>query len=228
MRRFCRSLAVAVLSVSFAVLGPALPHAQGNNPQIIPPQAKFHGLSYGEWETKWWQAAFAIPIVGGDHPLFSGGIFGEEKGIRFLSGVGGGPTINITIPPGTALFFPIINAECSSLEGGTPFYGGTEAEQRACANNIIDNVSGLSAEVDGRSVQNLGRYRTQSPQYTFTLPADNILAVPGGSVGTSVDAGFYLLLAPLSVGRHTIHFTGTFDLFSFTIDTTYQITVSPK
>src|SRR6266852_4277799 len=126
-----RCTVLAVLFVSFALpLNAALSHGQGNGPQIISPTDKFHGLSYGEWEAKWWQAAFAIPIVGGDHPLFSGGAFGDEKGMVFLSGVGGNPTIPITIPAGTALFFPVINFECSSLEA-PPFFGANEADQRA-------------------------------------------------------------------------------------------------
>jgi hypothetical protein len=50
---------------------------------------------------------------------------------------------------------------------------------------------------------------------------------PPGATSFSVDAGVYLLLAPLSVGKHTIHFGGTFDEFDETIDTTYVITVVP-
>ena len=51
----------------------------------------------------------------------------------FLSGVGGGVTIDLTIPAGTALFFPVINAECSVIEPD-PFHGDSEEELRACAN----------------------------------------------------------------------------------------------
>jgi hypothetical protein len=225
MERHYRITIVAVLFVLLAALSPVVCQAQGNNPRIIPVQAKFRGLTYAQWEVKWWQALFAIPAPGS--PFFSGGRFGDEKGLLFLTGVGGGVTVDITIPAGTALFFPIINAECSSLDL-PPFFGGTEAEQRACANFFMDNVSGLFAEIDGQTVQNIGGYRSQSPQFTFTVPADNILGVPGPATGTSVDAGFYLLLAPLSVGTHTIHFTGTFEPFSFTIDTTYIVTVAPK
>src|SRR5262249_50743754 len=124
MKTSIRSFVFPVLLFSIIALGPGSSWAQGNNPGIISPADKFHGLSYGEWEVKWWQAAFAIPVVGGDHPLFSGGIFGDEKGVRFLSGVGGNPTIEIGIPAGTALFFPIINFECSNIEA-PPFFGAT-------------------------------------------------------------------------------------------------------
>src|SRR5262245_58733374 len=111
-----RNFTAAVLCMSIAVLDLTASQAQANNPRIIPPQAKFHGLTYSQWEAEWWQAMFAIPIVGGHHPFFSGGAFGDERGVLFLAGVGGGPTIDLTIPSGTALFFPIVNVECSSVE----------------------------------------------------------------------------------------------------------------
>ena len=41
----------------------------------------------------------------------------------------------------------------------------------------------------------------------------------------AIDAGVYLMLAPLRPGSHTIHVGGTFDEFNFTIDTTFNITV---
>jgi hypothetical protein len=51
---------------------------------------------------------------------------------------------------------------------------------------------------------------------------------PAGTMSPAVDAGVYLLLASLSVGRHTIHFGGTFDQLGFSIDTTFNITVKPR
>ena len=55
-----------------------------------------------------------------------------------------------------------------------------------------------------------------------------MLGLPAGETGRSVDVGVYLLLAPLSVGEHTIHFAGTFDEFNVSIDTTYHVTVTPR
>jgi hypothetical protein len=227
MFRHHQNAILAAVTLSATVFSPSSSRAQGNNPGVVPPQAKFHGLSYGEWEAKWWQAAAAIP-AGPDHPFFVGGAFGNEKGVLFLAGVGGTTTVFITIPSGTALFFPLVNSECSSLEG-PPFHGATEAEQRACANGFIDQVTGVFAVIDGRPVSNIPNYRTQSPQFTIRVPPVNILGVPGPAAGTSVDAGYYLLLSPLSVGTHMLRFGGTFPpgFGDFTIDTTYVITVVP-
>jgi len=211
------------------------PGKGGNgNPGVVPPNAKYRGLSYGEWQAKWWQAAFALPVVGGDHPLMSGGGFGGEDGVVFLAGTGGNPTVEVTIPAGTALFFPIINYECSVFED-PPFHGDDEESLRECANGHMDDVTELVAEIDGRSVNNLPAYRTESPLFTWgPLPEDNIFAffgvdAPAGTTSEAIDVGAYLLLAPLSVGDHTIHFRGTNSgELAGTIETTYVVHVVPK
>jgi hypothetical protein len=71
----------------------------------------------------------------------------------------------------------------------------------------------------------LGSYRVGSPLYNFSGPDPNILFVPGPVSGQSVSDGFWILLAPLSVGEHTIHFGGTFTQSDFTLDVTYHLTV---
>ena len=218
------------LFAGIAFLG-QVPHAgakgKGNpNPGISPPGSKPHGRSYGEWAAKWWQAAFQIPVVDGNHPLITGGAFGGDDGVLFLAGPLAAD-INLTIA-WTPLFFPVVNTECSVIEPD-PFHGDDEAEMRACANCHIDNTSGLFAEIDGEEVIFLDAYRSESPLFVFgPLPADNIFGVEAGTTSPSVDAGVYLFLPPLSVGEHEIHFGGTFDEFGFSIDTTYHITVAPK
>jgi hypothetical protein len=135
---------------------PLLAAAQGanQNPGVIPPGATYRGLTYGEWAAEWWRAAFAVPVEGGVHPLFTGGAVEGEKGIVFLAGPvlpAGSPTaeIAVTIPPGTRLFLPLVTVECSVFEG-PPFHGDDEPSLRACANDLLDLVSDLSAEIDGR------------------------------------------------------------------------------
>lgn len=222
--------AVNLLAISY--------HAQaaaGNKiAQVIPPQANFRVLSYGEWEAEWWRSLFLIPVVDGNHPIISGGAFAVVNGVLFLS-----PAyyenivhpIDVTVSAGTAIFVPVISFECSVLEPD-PAHGNSEAELRSCANGHIDQTSGLFAVIDGVPVESLSAYRVQSPLFEFgPLPEDNVLnAIYGGRfTGTSlsVDAGVYLLLAPLSVGTHTLRVGGTYDEFGFTADTTFNITVVP-
>ena len=50
-------------------------------------------------------------------------------------------------------------------------------------------------------------FRFVSPLFTWgPVPADNIVGAPAGTTSDAVDAGYYLLLTPLTVGSHTIHF----------------------
>jgi hypothetical protein len=212
----------------------ALAQGGNSNPGIVPPDARYRGLTYDEWGAKWWQAAFAVPVVNGDHPLISGGSFGGDDGVVFLSAVVGSPaTVEVTIPSGTALLVPVVNTECSVLEPD-PFHGDDEAELRACAEGHIDNTSGLSASLDGRAIGNLSAYRAGSPLFEFgPLPEDNLFAffgldAPEGTTSPSVDAGVYLLLTPLSVGDHKLTVRGTFDDAGVSIDTTFIITVVPR
>jgi hypothetical protein len=231
-----QSAVVLVAALAGIAFAPAPAPGQGGNrnPGVIPPNAKYRGLSYSQWQAKWWQAAFALPVIAGDHPLISGGAFGGEDGVVFLAGVGGNPTVEITIPAGTPLFFPIINYECSVFEP-PPFHGDDEESLRECANSHMDDVTELFAEIDGRPLNNLQAYRAESPLFEWgPLPEGNIFAffgldAPAGTASEAVDAGAYLLLAPLSVGDHTIHFRGTnTGELAGTIETTYIVHVVPR
>jgi hypothetical protein len=224
-----RLIGVAAL-VTLLVAG--LAHAGNDNPhpRIIPPAARYHGLTYAQWQVRWQQWALGIP-AGADHPFFPGGnvLQGQMGHVWFLAGVvGSSEERRITIPSGTALFFPIVNVECSTIEPD-PFHGDDRRSLSDCANGHIDQTSGLAAEIDGVPVRRLDRFRGESRVFEIgPLPDPNVLGLPAGETGRSVDVGVYLLLAPLSVGEHTIHFAGTFDEFNVSIDTTYHVTVTPR
>lgn len=169
----------------------------------------------------------------GQNPFFdengscANGAQGQLGPVWFLTGVinvSGTAVRNCTVPTGKALFFPIINVECSTLEP-PPFHGDNEAELRACAKGFgFENVF---AEIDGVAVQDLDRYLVDSPLFTFTVPPDNVLGVAAGT-GQSVSNGHFLMLAPLSVGEHVIRFGGAFTSGGFTLDITYNLTVAPR
>jgi hypothetical protein len=230
---------IALLLGALTLAGYLQAQTKPVNPDVIAPSGKYLGLSYSDWAARWWISIFSIPVVDGNHPNITGGAFGGEQGMLFLSGAGFpagagvAATFDITIPAGTALLFPVVNAECSILEPD-PFHGTDETSLRACANSWIDNTSGHFAIVDGVPVSNLDAYREQSPLFVFgPLPENNVfeflgLDAPAGTTSPSVDAGVYLLLAPLSPGKHVLHFGATFNVDGFYFDTTFNITVLPK
>ena len=134
------------------------------------------------------------------------------------------------------MFFPIVN--WISI---VPFDDPTEAGARAVANVFIDHVTALSCTVDGVPLGNLFAYRAESP--TFPVTVGDIGWYPAGSYDIAMTDGYWLMLAPLSVGQHTIHFTagghiGPYDWPEGSVywgwadwdiwqDTTYNITVTP-
>ena len=81
--------------------------------------------------------------------------------------------------------------------------------------------------IDGVPVKNLGAYRFLSPQFQFTAPTPRIFGATGG-VGTAVGDGYYLMLAPMSKGTHTIHYGGTFHFEAGEIDNLEQPLDLPK
>lgn len=194
---------------------------------ILAPGDSYAGRTYNDWQVVFWQTGFATPIVGGDHPFFSGGVLGEVDGVVMLTGVVGVATLDLTISENTAILFPILNIESSVFEA-PPFHGDDEASLTANSVALLDQTSGLFAEIDGAPVADLTPFRFISPLFTWgPVPANNIVGAPAGTTSDAVDAGYYLLLTPLSVGNHTIRFGGDFGgpLSGFSIDTTYNITV---
>jgi hypothetical protein len=227
------SFATAVVAVG--LFGAREARAQGNqeNPGIVPPKARLQGLSYSQWQARWEKWVDSLPAS--THPFNPGGsvLQGQTGNVWFLTGTGSfTPEVrDITIPTGKFLLFPILAVECSTVES-PPFHGDNEAELRAGTKFFMDRGTGLSAEIDGVPVNNVGAYRRQSTVVSFTLPDDNIFGVPAGTSGHSVDDGVFLMVKPLSVGSHTIHFYGVFDLtdifgITLTQDTTSNITVAP-
>ena len=215
---------IAALALVLGLLAPiTTPLAQsGGNPGVIPPNAR---RTYEQLSARWWQWGLSLPVTPG-HPFMGcpdPPDAGQAGPVWYLAGQFGTASCTLTIPPGESLFFPLANAECSSLED-PPFYGETAAAQRACAQFWADqiDVTALFCEVDGIPIQDLARYRIVSPQFSFTAPTPWIFGGTGGT-GTSVSDGYFLLLAPLSPGLHTLHFGST----AFGIDATYYLTVAP-
>jgi hypothetical protein len=139
-----------------------------------------------------------------------------------------------TVPTGKALFFAILNAAFGAAVGDCePTKPGVLCDVtalRAAAAASLDSVT-IEASIDGVPLLNLNDYRVQSPVFSVTLPEGNILDIPSGTYAPMISDGYWLMLAPLSAGAHTIHFKGIvtggpFD--GFEIEGTYHLTVGPK
>jgi hypothetical protein len=226
-----RSFVAAMMAVLAMAALSTMVFAQGNpNPGVIPPEAKVLGKTYGEWGDIWWNWAVQFPPE--MSPLLDTtgefGTLGQEGQVWFLAGVGGGGSAErtLTVPAGKFLFFPLVNTFFAAE--------GTEEKERADVNAFIDGVSLLEASLDGVPLRDLFRYRAESPEggFVLTLPTDsNLFGAPAGDYKPAVSAGYYLLLAPLSVGEHELHFravVGDPDEPDFEVDVIYHLTVAPQ
>jgi hypothetical protein len=238
-------MAVVGVAVALLMLSPAaVAQADTNpNPGIVPINSQPGGMTYGQWSAAWWQYAYSLP--NSDSPLFdaTGGHcavaqpFVAQSKVFFLAAAvfGGTQTESCTVPAGTMVFFPVLNAE---VDNGCPVVSPplTVADLASAAKSLIDPATNLHASIDGRAVQNISSYRVTSPAFSFTLPAasDNLCtffagsasaaAAPGSVVSPVVGDGYYLMLAPLSSGQHTITFGG--EVPGFTLDVIYKLTVT--
>src|SRR5262245_16638557 len=220
-----QSISIAIVCSTLGLAGPAtLAVAANSNPTVFPPGSNPYGASYGEWSARWWQWAFSIPVA--IHPLFDNGPCDVNQAgpVFFIGGsfTGLPATRSCTVPAGEALFFPVVNAECSNVEP-PPFFGADEAAMRACARSFIDGVNVLNVTIDGRSVDDIrSSYRADSPLYSFSAPAGGLFG-PDPVTGMSVSDGYWIFLAPLSAGTHSIHLEAP----EFGQDVTYNLTVRP-
>ena len=211
-----RGLAVSVMAVAVVLaVGltsvPAGGAARRNaNSLVFPPDSLPYGQSYGEWAAAFWQYAFAFPLEG--HPFLDTPEYdfaARQSGKVWFWSAPDGPIMrHVTMPKGTSLFLTIRDVECSSLEEA-PFFGATEEEQRECANWFADHIRDVSVTINGVPVENLEDYRFETPQFEFSAPTPWIFGATGGE-GTAVGDGYFLMLKPLPVGTHTIHYKGTF------------------
>ena len=221
---------------------------------IVPVNGHPYGATYGEWTARWWQWMYQLPVhdATGDlsHPLFVDGptdcFLGQTGHVWFLGGKLGLLTdpLNATanrscsIPSGTALFFPLLNAEFDyEASGLTPGVDPMPVDPlRQAVDSYMDATTELHATIDGTPVPNLFTYRAQSPVFAYSLPAiDNVYQalgadVPGRdwpttTVYPAVSDGYWLFVHPLPPGKHTITFGGTRD--GGVVDVTYHITVTP-
>ena len=243
-----RFLNFGALVLVLSVASFAAPQGKGPaNPGVVPPQATFRGLTYGEWHVLWWQ--WADSMTNAVSPVTQkGGVVdtsNQSGNVWFLAGYFGdwfNPqdpvkfTRKITIPSGTALFFPILNGELTPAEYAV--YLETAGDDPLSQWEYLESwfadpslVVVMEAKIDGRLVTNLGAYRAPSPEpYTIYLPPDDNHMMDyypdGGEVYPVYSDGWCLLVEPLSVGKHVISFKASFGP-NLGMDITYQITVVP-
>jgi hypothetical protein len=227
-----RILLAALAALALAAVGGTV--ATADSPIVIPPQQQ----NYGQLGTSWWKWVLAIPAS--QNPLLdqtgADCAIGQNGGIWYLAGTtGGSVTRSCTIPSRKAIFFPIVNAnnDYPCPDPNFPPAPGQSLKDFLTegAVALIDLTTELEADLDGVNVPDLFSYRGTSNMYSFA--GDSSLTAVfdpciTGSDQKAVSDGYWLLLAPLSAGPHTLHFRAKLvfpDGSSFSPEATYNLTV---
>jgi len=184
------------------------------------------GKSYEQWSVLWWKWFLPLTVE-----QFNACTIGDFDQVAFL--LAGPASCRGSVEAGTALFFPIANVECSSLEA-PPFHGDTPAQRAGCAAGFIGGAGPLDVKIDGVSVDQPASYHVLSPDFSFRVGPDNVFGIPcsnqpddrrlhkgEGCSGLASGDGYYLMLTPLPPGDHTIHIMAT----GFGVDTTFRLRV---
>ena len=79
-------------------------------------------------------------------------------------------------------------------------------------------VRSVELILDGTKLEDLKDYRVQSPLFDVTLPDNNIFQGKPGPT-KAVSDGYWVLLQPLSPGKHELKYSGV--LVDFTTTSTY-------
>lgn len=203
----------------------------GHN-QVYAPNENVLGMSYGDWSAAWWQYLLLFPYSSSPYTDATDCNDGQGGPVFFLVGGPGNPTVrSCTIPAGKALFVPIINVECSSVEP-PPFEGLNAQEARGCAAswNGGTDIKKLKFTIDGKKVKNLGDFRIQSPYFYFNgMPSSDNFLGAAKTEGYSMSDGYWVMVKPLSPGTHVIHFEGTWTSGpgdGYAQNVTYNLTVT--
>jgi hypothetical protein len=215
---------------------------------VISPNSVVFSRNFSEWDAEWQQWAYSIPVA--NHPLFDNGdcSVGQAGPVWFLGGKFCNnsqvncSTTNVqracTIPSGKFLYLPVYNGEDSALEESVAEHPGQIAYQQiGYMRQNYDAWAGTPptylASIDGVTVPDLNDYLVNSVVFGFTIPDDNYLKAiypsphnnfKAGTYYPAVDYGMYLMLAPLPVGTHVVHFGASWPTWGF--DVTYTITVT--
>jgi hypothetical protein len=228
MRRLLVLLA-AVTLIGASSLAPSA--ASARQPHVFPPTAHAFGASLGEWQARWFTWFIEIPAPTNPFLDETGALCGINQSgpVWFLAPVAhpGLTTRACTVPAGKGIFVLGLGNECSNIEP-PPFFGATEAELRACAADGVEAFFGdatQSISVDGVEVADLGRYRTQTPLFSYTLPPDNVYGLPPVTATKAISDGTAVIVQPLPRGKHQIVVHLEAPALGGTIEIIYNLTV---
>lgn len=189
--------------------------------KVFPPTAHPYGKSYTEWSTIWMKEFMKLTCD--ENPWLNPAnskMFYTSSPVCFMAGIGDlGGSANVTIPHGKAILFPLINWMNDSPCPDANFHPspGQSMEDFLTNGNddflgVVDMMAGVSEQsvtVDGADVSNPEKYLFTTDLFTFRGSPDLATCFDPCVTGEDQDgvaSGNYIMLKPLSIGTHTVHY----------------------
>lgn len=206
-----RFLTLVAAILMMAAINGAQGAGPNSNPGILPIDSSPYGQSYGQWSVRFWQWALSIPADRNPVADTTGDFFAEGQSgpVWFCGTFGTSSERHATMPAGKALFMPVFNwifgagvYDCDPTVPGVPCDVPT---LRALAAENLEKAVVLDVYIDGVPVQDVRSYRAISPTpFSVTYPENSVVGPPAGVYSPNVSDGYWLMLAPLPKGIHTI------------------------
>jgi hypothetical protein len=214
------------------------------------PTDKPYGVSYDNWSVKWWQWVLTVPVLDFStspptiiHPILADDADAQkvflngqnDPNVIMLGGTFDGHTADRTIEysGNKALFFPFVNiwSDTTWDNGFPPLYGTIKNLLRAYQPRDVINTLKLS--IDGTVIDPnyLSEFYFISGQWSYPINANSLWVYfteypyIGTVVKKAASVGYWMMVKPLSKGKHTLYFHWGPDPNGFAEDITYHITV---
>ena len=219
---------ILVLSISSPLL--MLAYADSINPGVFSKDSSPYDVPYSEWISRWWQWNMGMPKA--EHPRDN---YSAEKCTTNQSGpvwflpdiLTGKEERTCTIPEGKAILVPLLTGTCHNDGVPKPM---NDQELKTCAMGG-DEYGVISATLDGKTLKDLQKYRTQTPYYIITVPEDNIFDNKPGKY-RGISDGFFVFLEPLPPGKHDLQLSTSVSnpvesQYNYAAESLYHLLVGP-
>jgi hypothetical protein len=182
---------------------------------LVAPNVNVAGKSQNDWAEQWWNWAGNIPEASNPVVETTGAFshLGDQGPVFFLAGVFNGPTVGpvnrtVTVRENQHLFFPLLNSITWDIYSAYPDdFERDLIETMGDIENLFAELNGVPL---GSSTSLLGWLQQSPDNYDQHVLAGGLFNEWGDPVGIeqAQQRGYWLMLEPLSVGTHVLHFGG--------------------